>query len=121
MGVYQCADRTERPGRAQDRQTKFLRLSATPSLREVCFASNALIPPPGGSSWLIIDGRGHHGLTEARQERSSRRAIVRTTSRKRKQRSSDVVNSDQNKRAIPDACRRVRDQPSEGTTGGRHC
>jgi hypothetical protein len=31
----------------------------------------------GGSSSLIIDGRGHHGLTEARQQRSSRRAIVR--------------------------------------------
>ncbi len=81
--VYQCADRIDRPDRAQARQTKFLRLSATPSLREVGFASNALIPPPGGSSWLIIDGRGHHGLTEARQEHSSPRAIVRTTGRKR--------------------------------------
>jgi hypothetical protein len=33
----------------------------------------------GGSSWFVIDGRGHHGLTEARQERSGPRAIVRSS------------------------------------------
>src|SRR5437588_6218410 len=75
--VYQCADRDGRPDRGETRQTKFLRLSATLPPREAGFA-NTLVTSTGGSC-SMIDGRGQCGLTEARQEGSSRSATVRSS------------------------------------------